>query len=115
MCEEFIRTKVELLEGSINNKFAGSISFKLFNKQINGGLNECCEATVNGVPFSNANTASQINAGLSIVNTLCNHFDVQAPIFIDNAESVNKIGETDSQLIKLIVSLDNTLKVEVEG
>lgn len=115
MCEEFIRTKVELLEGSINNKFAGSISFKLFNKQINGGLNECCEATVNGVPFSNANTASQINAGLSIVNTLSKHFNVQAPIFIDNAESVNKIGETDSQLIKLIVSLDNTLKVEVKG
>lgn len=115
LCEEFIRTKVELLEGSINNKFAGSISFKLFNKQINGGLNECCEATIDGVPFSNANTASQINAGLSIVNTLCSHFDVQAPIFIDNAESVNRIGETDSQLIKLIVSLDNTLKVEVEG
>lgn len=115
LCEEFIRTKVELLEGSINNKFAGSISFKLFNKQINGGLNECCEATIDGVPFSNANTASQINAGLSIVNTLCSHFDVQAPIFIDNAESVNKIGETESQLIKLIVSLDNALKVEVEG
>lgn len=115
LCEEFVRTKVELLEGSINTKFAGSISFKLFNKQINGGLNECCEATIEGVPFSNANTASQINAGLSIVNTLCNHFDVQAPIFIDNAESVNKIGDTDSQLIKLIVSLDNTLKVEVEG
>lgn len=115
LCEEFIRTKVELLEESINNKFAGSISFKLFNKQINGGLNECCEATVNGVPFSNANTASQINAGLSIVNTLSKHFNVQAPIFIDNAESVNKIGETDSQLIKLIVSLDNTLKVEVKG
>lgn len=114
LCEEFIRTKVELLEGNINNKFAGSISFKLFNKQINGGLNECCEATIDGVPFSNANTASQINAGLSIVNTLCNHFEVQAPIFIDNAESVNKIGTTESQLIKLIVSLDNTLKVEVE-
>lgn len=115
LCEEFIRTKVELLEGSINNKFAGSISFKLFNKQINGGLNECCEATVNGVPFSNANTASQINAGLSIVNTLCDYFQVNAPIFVDNAESVNEIGSTDSQLIKLIVSLDNTLKVEVEG
>ncbi|WP_346935348.1 AAA family ATPase [Clostridium sp.] len=114
LCEEFIRTKVELLEDSINKKFNGTIAFKLFNQQINGGLNECCEALIDGVPFSNANTASQINAGLSIVNTLCKHFDVQAPIFIDNAESVNKIGSTDSQLIKLIVSLDNSLKVEVE-
>lgn len=114
LCEEFIRTKVELLEDSINKKFNGAIAFKLFNQQINGGLNECCEALIDGVPFSNANTASQINAGLSIVNTLCQHFDVQAPIFIDNAESVNHIGNTDSQLIKLIVSLDNSLKVEVE-
>lgn len=114
LCEEFIRTKVELLEGSINDKFAGSISFKLFNKQINGGLNECCEATVNGVPFSNANTASQINAGLSIVNTLSKHFDVQAPIFVDNAEAVNHIGRTDSQLIKLYVTEDSKLKVEVD-
>lgn len=114
LCEEFIRTKVELLEDSINKKFNGAIAFKLFNQQINGGLNECCEALIEGVPFSNANTAAQINAGLSIVNTLCQHFDVQAPIFIDNAESVNHIGNTDSQLIKLIVSLDNSLKVEVE-
>lgn len=111
LCEEFIRTKVELLEGSINEKFAGSISFKLFNKQINGGLNECCEATVNGVPFSNANTAAQINAGLSIVNTLSEHFGVQAPVFIDNAEAVNHIEHTDSQLIKLYVTKDKKLVI----
>lgn len=113
LCEEFIRTKVELLEESINKKFNGAIAFKLFNQQINGGLSECCEALIEGVPFSNANTAAQINAGLSIVNTLCKYFDVQAPIFIDNAESVNNIGATDSQLIKLIVSNDDKLKVEV--
>lgn len=114
LCEEFIRTKVELLEDSINKKFNGAIAFKLFNQQINGGLNECCEALIEGVPFSNANTASQINAGLSIVNTLCEHFDVQAPIFVDNAEAVNHIGHTDSQLIKLYVTEDSKLKVEVD-
>ncbi|MEG0133076.1 MAG: AAA family ATPase [Clostridium sp.] len=114
LCEEFIRTKVELLEEGINKKFQGTVNFKLFNQQINGGLSECCEALIDGVPFSNANTASQINAGLSIVNTLCDYFKVNAPIFVDNAESVNEIGSTDSQLIKLIVSLDNNLKVEVE-
>ncbi|MEG1256652.1 ATP-binding protein [Clostridium sp.] len=113
LCEEFIRTKVELLEEGINKKFQGTVNFKLFNQQINGGLSECCEALIEGVPFSNANTASQMNAGLSVVNTLCEHFDVQAPIFIDNAESVNKIGNTESQLIKLIVSKDKKLKIDV--
>jgi len=113
LCEEFIRTKVELLEGNINKKFNG-LSFKLFDSQINGGLTETCEALIDGVPFNAANTASQINAGLQIINTLCDHYDVTAPIFVDNAESVNKLERCESQLIKLVVSLDKKLKVEVE-
>lgn len=112
MCEEFIRTKVELLEGNINRKFKG-LTFKLFDQQINGGLTETCEALVDGVPFTAANTASQINAGLQIINTLCDHYDVTAPIFVDNAESVNNLELCNSQLIKLIVTLDKKIKVEV--
>lgn len=112
--EEFIRTKVELLENSINKKFKGAVTFKLFKNQVNGGLNETCEALINGVPFSDANTASKINAGLSIINTLCEHYNISAPIFVDNAEAVNELNKTDSQLIKLVVSLDQKLKVEVD-
>lgn len=112
MCEEFIRTKVELLEGNINRKFNG-LTFKLFDQQINGGLTETCEALIDGVPFTAANTASQINAGLQIINTLCEHYDVTAPIFVDNAESVNNLELCNSQLIKLIVTLDKKMKVEV--
>lgn len=112
--EQFIRTKVELLEDSINKKFKGAVTFKLFNQQVNGGLNETCEALINGVPFSDANTASKINAGLSIINTLCEHYNISAPVFIDNAEAVNELQHTNSQLIKLVVSLDKELTVEVD-
>lgn len=112
LCEEFIKAKVELLESSINSKFK-FVSFKLFNTQVNGGIEETCEALIDGVPFSNANTASQINAGLDIINTLCSHYSVQAPVFMDNRESVNEIIETNSQVINLIVSKDKNLKVEV--
>jgi len=111
LCEEFIKTKVELLESSINSKFK-YVSFKLFDIQVNGGLNETCEALVNGVPFSNANTASQINAGLDIINALSEHYGVQTPIFIDNRESVNSLIEINSQVINLIVSKDKSLRVE---
>ncbi|MFV3013605.1 DUF2813 domain-containing protein [Clostridium botulinum] len=111
LCEEFIKTKVELLESSINSKFK-YVSFKLFDTQVNGGLNETCEALINGVPFSNANTASQINAGLDIINALSEHYSVQAPIFIDNRESVNNLIETNSQIINLIVSEDKDLRIE---
>jgi len=49
-----------LLEDSINKKFKGLVTFKLFENQINGGLRETCEALVNGVPFGDANTASKL-------------------------------------------------------
>ncbi|HIG0358908.1 TPA: AAA family ATPase [Clostridium sporogenes] len=111
LCEEFIKTKVELLESSINSKFK-YVSFKLFDTQVNGGLNETCEALINGVPFSNANTASQINAGLDIINALSEHYQVAAPIFIDNRESINNLIEIDSQVINLIVSKDKSLRIE---
>jgi DNA repair exonuclease SbcCD ATPase subunit len=111
LCEEFIKTKVELLESGINSKFK-YVSFKLFDTQVNGGLVETCEALINGVPFSNANTASQINAGLDIISALSEYYGVQAPIFIDNRESINQILETGSQVINLIVSKDKTLRVE---
>lgn len=112
--EEFVRTKVELLESSINEKFSGAVTFKLFNNQVNGGLSECCEAMVDGVPFSNVNTAGRINAGLSIIRTLSEHYNVQAPIFIDNRESINNIVEFEGQIINLKVSKNKNLKIESE-
>lgn len=113
LCEEFTRTKVELSEGLINKKFK-NIKFKLFNDLINGGLEETCEILIDGVPYSNANTASQINAGIEVINTLSEHYGVKAPIWIDNRESVNRIPETNSQVINLIVSKDKQLRVEGE-
>ncbi|HHS9443728.1 TPA: AAA family ATPase, partial [Clostridioides difficile] len=111
LCELFIKTKVSLLESNISIKFK-NVTFKLFKEQINGGIEETCEALVNGVPFSNVNTAGQINGGLDIINTLSNHFGVKMPIFIDNRESVNDLIDIDSQVINLIVSNDNPLKIK---
>jgi len=101
--ENFIKHKIDCLEGKINSKFKG-VKFKLFNIQINGGLDETCEALIDGVPFSMANNAARINAGLSIIDTLCDFYGIRVPVFIDNAESITKIADTDSQLIKLVVS-----------
>lgn len=113
LCEEFIRTKVELSESLINKKFK-NIKFKLFNELINGGLEETCEILINGVPYSNANSTGKINAGIEVINTLSEFYNVQAPIWVDNAESYNKLADTKSQLIRLIVSKDKNLKVECE-
>lgn len=101
--DNFIKLKIDTIEGKINEKFS-FVKFKLFETQINGGQVETCEALINGVPFSDANTASKINAGVDIINTLCEFYKVSAPIFLDNRESVSEIIPTNSQVINLIVS-----------
>jgi exonuclease SbcC len=111
LMEEFTKAKIDILEKRINGRFR-FVKFKLFDRQINGGEVPCCETTVNGVPFSDANNAARINAGLDIINTLSSHYDVYAPVFIDNAESVNELAQVSSQLIRLVVSLDKKLKIE---
>ena len=116
LIEEFIRTKVNMLTDRINSKFEYA-RFKLFDTQVNGGLNEVCETTYKGVPYgAGLNNAAKINVGLDIINTLSAHFGIQAPIFVDNAEAVTKFIDVDTQLISLVVSeKDKQLRVEVEG
>ncbi|WP_276317174.1 hypothetical protein [Anaerosphaera multitolerans] len=41
------------------------------------------------MPYNDVNNAGKINAGLDIINTLSEHYDIYAPVFVDNAESVN--------------------------
>jgi len=109
--ERFEKLKMESLEQKVNSKFQ-MVKFRMFDQQVNGGESPACEILVNGVPFSDANTASRINAGLDIINVLCDYYQVSAPIFIDNRESVVEIIDTNSQIINLIVSeKDKTLRV----
>lgn len=113
LSEEFIRVKVKIMEEKINAKFKYA-RFKLFETQINGGLQEVCETTFEGVPYgSGLNNAARINIGLDIINTLSEFHGIQAPIFVDNAEAVTQLAQTDSQLISLIVSeKDKALRIE---
>lgn len=102
---------IEESEARINRRF-DYVQFKLFNELINGGVEPTCEITVDGVPYSDANTASQINAGIDIINVLSDFYNVAAPIFVDNRESVNEVRTTNSQLINLRVSIDKKLTVK---
>lgn len=114
LTEEFIRTKVQLLDEKINSKFKYA-RFKMFEVQINGGLKEVCETTYKGVPYSRGlNNAARINVGLDIINTLSEHYGFRAPIFVDNREAVTKLIDTKAQVISLVVSeKDKKLRVEL--
>ncbi len=101
--DRFIKLKIEGLEKGINRRFE-YVSFKLFETQINGGEVETCQTLIEGVPFSDANKASRVNAGMDIINVLSNYYKTTAPIFIDNRESVTELIPTHSQVINLFVS-----------
>lgn len=115
LLEEFIRFKLNKVSESINSHFK-TVNFKLFEMQLNGGMKDCCECTVNGVPYSTLNSGHRIVAGLDIIRSLSELYGVTAPIFTDNAESLNEFNVPDmaSQMILLSVSDDKELKVEVE-
>jgi hypothetical protein len=112
LIERFTIKKVDMLEDEINKKF-DLVKFKLFDRKVNGAIEDSCEVTVDGVPYSDLNTAKTINAGLDVINVLVDKYQVSAPVFLDNKESVNQLIETDSQIISLVVTKDKKLKTEV--
>ncbi|MFL0197318.1 DUF2813 domain-containing protein [Clostridium sp. WILCCON 0269] len=113
LCNEFIKTKVELMESSINSKFK-YVKFRFFKTLVNGGIEEGCEPLIDGIPFStNLNSGARINAGIDIINTLSGHYGINAPIFIDNRESTTKLIDVESQIVNLAVSSkDKKLRIE---
>lgn len=108
---EFSKRKADIVEGRVSSLFE-NVKFKLFDRQINGEEIEVCEATMDGVPYSVLNDAKQINCGIDIINAICKYEGIHAPIFVDNAESINNIIGTDSQLIRLVVSTDKQLRIQ---
>ena len=98
----FVRQKMVKLEEFVNSKFS-IVEFRLFDHLDKPNcitMVKCKDSLVN---YQDANTASKINAGVDIINVLCNYYKVNAPIFIDNRESVTNLLETKSQLFNLIV------------
>lgn len=103
LCDLWTKTKVDILNDMVSSKF-DLVKFKMFNFTREGNVQPTCEITMNGVDYTALNTASKINAGLDIINALINYYNVKAPIFIDNRESVTNIVAPDTQIINLAVT-----------
>ncbi len=118
ICEKFTRVKAKKLNNKINEHFK-TVKFQLFRRNItNDGIDDICDvlvptATGAFVPFSDANKAARLNAGIEIIDVLGEYYGVELPIFVDNAESVTHIIPTKGQLIRLVVSeSDKELRLE---
>ena len=110
LCDEFIRIKVAMVTDRINSRFK-SISFQLFKEQVNGGIKECCDALIPSpdgtmVEYKSANTAAKVNAGLEIISVLSEHYGMNLPVLVDQAESVVSLTGISQQVISLNVSAE---------
>lgn len=99
------------LQQRVNDLFS-SVRFRLSRELLNGREVGHCELSVDGVPYSGLSTSERINAGLELINALARHYNIVAPIVIDNAEAVNKVAPTLGQQILLEVSPAKKLNVE---
>lgn len=113
LCDHFTRTKANYIDQKVNGLFR-YVGWQLFYTQNDGALVDCCRATIQGVPFGSANSAARINAGLDVIETLSAAKGIRVPLFVDNAESVTRLAEIGTQVIRLVVSKgDKTLRMEV--
>ena len=113
LCDQFIKTKVSMLDVRINNFFKMA-RFKMFNVLVNGLVEPMCSVTYGGVPFESLNNAGRIQVGFDIISTLQKHYNFRAPVWADNRESIVILPEMDCQVISLVVSgEDKKLRVEV--
>lgn len=110
----FVSARCGRLEAHINAMFP-TIRWQLFNQLKNGGIEDCCTATVSGVPYADLNNAARINAGIEASRVICRAHGIICPCFVDNAESVNNITPPSGQLIALVVSRDPELRLEVSA
>ena len=103
LMDEYSRYKTRFVEDSINGLFRIA-RFRLFREQANGGIEDRCDVVYDGVPYISVNNGMKINLGIDIINTLSVAYGVHVPLFVDNAESVTRLEQCESQIIRLVVS-----------
>lgn len=89
------------------NKLFDIVTWQMFELQKNGLYAEVCKPCVNGISNS-LNTEARINIGIDICNAISTFRGLTAPLFIDNAESVNELLYSPGQRIEMSVAPQGT-------
>lgn len=108
--EQFTQAYIQELESRVNRLFS-NVKFRMFKRLLNGNLEPICECTMHGTPYQDLSNSEKIQAGIDIINAICEDQQTWVPLFVDNAESINDVPPTDSQQILLIVSRDSQLTI----
>lgn len=104
LTQSYRMSYIRRLEESINDLFSGGITFRMYDFTLEGNPVETCTPLVDGTPYQTVNTARRINAGIEIASAISRAHDISVPIWVDGAESVNRMQEASGQQILLRVS-----------
>ena len=108
---DYQKMACEAMEDIVNKHFR-LVKWSMFRRQLDGTDKPWCECTVDGVPYSDLNTAAKMNAGLDIARALKEYYKVNVPCMIDNAEAVLDPLYDGGQQIRLMVTEDKELTIE---
>lgn len=110
---EYLKADISAVEDAINGLFHIA-RFRMFDTLVNGDVVEDCTVMdSNNVPYGSMNDAKRILVGMDVISAFCRAYGVNAPIFVDNAESITVSRfDVDSQVIRLSVVKGATLEIE---
>lgn len=105
----------DLVSQKINNMFE-RVKVEMMQQNKSGAWIPSCTITTDGVQSTVYNKAESILSGIDISNAFMDYFGLNMPLFIDDAESISSNNSITSkrQLIRLIVSDDDKIRVEHE-
>lgn len=99
-CEQFEREKNEAIEQQLSSHF-NRIKWRLFKQQVNGGYQQVCDPLLDGRPYDAQSTGERIFTGCDIIKCFQNVYETEAPVLIDNRESLTLALPLTSQTISM--------------
>jgi len=109
--ENYVLETIGLVSGKINSFFDG-VEFRLFDTltaNANKDIQEVCEVEYDGIGYGSLSNGQKIMANFLTVKGLQKIFNVNLPIFVDEAQSITLNLEAEQQLIKLVTSKETNI------
>lgn len=105
----------DLVSEKVNTLFE-RVKVEMMQQNKSGAWVPSCSISTDGVLSHVYNKAESILSGIDISNAFMKYFGLNMPLFIDDAESIssNNSITSERQLIRLIVSDDDKIRVEHE-
>jgi hypothetical protein len=112
--KEYEEERARIISDKINNKLT-DCRIVMYSRQKDGTLKpDCVVESKEGVKYATLNNSARIRICLSLQRMFCKHFDINLPIFVDEASVFDSehLPTFECQTIYLLASDDKTLKVE---